>query len=67
MYTFRALPHLSKTRLYFLSSAQIGKESTLLYVDIEDTGGAPATGDQGRKKERIRSHFLSKIFSGSEV
>ena len=47
LYTFRALPHLSKTRLYFLSSAQIGKESTLLYVDIEDTGGAPATGDQG--------------------
>ena len=46
MYTFRALPHLSKTRLYFLSSAQIGKESTLLYVDIEDTGGVPTTGDQ---------------------
>ena len=51
---FRALPLLSKTRLYFLSSAQIGKESTLLYVDIEDTGGAPATGDQERKRERER-------------
>ena len=38
-FTFRSLsPDGSVTRLYFLATTQMGKETTLLYVDIRDDG-----------------------------
>ena len=38
-FTFRSLsPDGSVTRLYFLATTQLGRETTLLYVDIRDDG-----------------------------
>lgn len=47
-FTFRSLsPDGSVTRLYFLATTQMGRETTLLYVDIRDDGAI--TGSAGEK------------------
>jgi hypothetical protein len=42
-FAFRTFSDVLRTRLYFLSSQSAGKESTLLYVDVDDSSpGTPS-------------------------
>ena len=59
-FTFRSLtPDGSATRLYFLATTQMGRETTLLYVDLRDDGAVVVSGGE---KHLMWNHLIEPSF-----
>ena len=60
-FTFRSItPDGSTTRLYFLATTQMGRETTLLYVDVRDDGAIAGSG--GGEKHLMWNPLIEPSF-----